>query len=195
MIPLGDKKRIGGFPFAVSFLIILNTVVFLSTFSNLDYYVSLFGFSPSKLLDGEFFTLFTSLFMHGNFWHLIVNMWFLWVFGNNMEARLGRIKFFVFYLLCGAGAGVFYALAMSDPGVAVIGASGAVSGVLGGYLVLFPGNRIRAVFLTAPAVLYIFLWFIYQLFSAMVADTSVAYWGHLGGFVSGILLVNFFRRR
>jgi membrane associated rhomboid family serine protease len=195
MIPLSDEKIIGGIPFIVILLIVSNTVVFLSTFYNLDYYINLFGFSPAKLFDGQFFTLFTYLFLHGSFWHLIVNMWFLWVFGANIEARLGRFKFLAFYLLCGLGAGIVYALAMSDPGNAVIGASGAISGILGGYLVLFPRNKIRAVFLTAPAVIYIFLWFVYQLFSTMSINTSVAYWGHLGGFISGLLLVNFFKKK
>ncbi|MFA5169325.1 MAG: rhomboid family intramembrane serine protease [Candidatus Paceibacterota bacterium] len=195
MIPLCDKKRIGGFPFVVVFLIVFNTIVFLSTYYNLQYYINLFGFSSEKLFDGQFFSVFTAMFLHGSFWHLIANMWFLWVFGDNLEARLGHLKFLAFYLLCGLGAGVVYALAMSDPKAAVIGASGAISGVLGGYLVLFPRNKIRAVLMTLPAVVYIFLWFVYQLFSAMAIDTSIAYWGHLGGFVSGIFFINFFKKR
>lgn len=195
MIPLCDKKRIGGFPFVVVSLIAVNTVVFLYTCSDIQYYVGLFGFSPAKLLDGQFFSVFTSIFLHGGFWHLVANMWFLWVFGDNLEARLGHLKFLAFYLLCGLGAGIVYALAMSDPDSAVIGASGAISGVLGGYLVLFPKNKIKAVLITLPAVVYIFLWFIYQLFSATAVNTSVAYWGHLGGFVSGILFINFFKKR
>jgi len=195
MIPLGDKKRIGGFPFVVISLVVVDTIVFLSTFSNLNYYIDLFGFSSIKLFDGQFFSVFTAMFLHGSFWHLIANMWFLWVFGDNLEARLGHLKFLAFYLLCGLGAGVVYALAMSDPNAAVIGASGAISGVLGGYLVLFPRNKIRAVFMTLPAVVYIFLWFVYQLFSTTAVNTSIAYWGHLGGFVSGILFANFFKKK
>lgn len=195
MIPLFDKKRIGGVPFVVISLVVFNTIVFLSTYSNLNHYIDLFGFSSAKLFDGQFFALFTSIFLHGSFWHLIANMWFLWVFGDNLEARLGHLKFLAFYLLCGLGAGAVYALAMSDPNNAVIGASGAISGVLGGYLVLFPRNKIKAVLMTLPAVIYIFLWFIYQLFSTMAVDTPVAYWGHLGGFVSGILFINFFKKK
>jgi membrane associated rhomboid family serine protease len=198
MIPLCDQKRIGGFPFVVASLIAVNTIIFLSTYSNLDHNVSLFGFSAAKLFDGQFFALFTAMFLHGSFWHLVSNMWFLWVFGDNLEARLGHLKFLAFYLLCGLGAGIVYALAMSDPNAAVIGASGAISGVLGGYLVLFPKNKIRTFLLaifSVPAVIFIFIWFVYQLFSATVVSTPVAYWGHLGGFVSGILLINFFRKR
>jgi membrane associated rhomboid family serine protease len=148
MIPLCSEKRIGGFPFVVVFLIVINTIIFLSTYFNLQHYVDLFGFSPGKLLDGQFFTVLTSMFLHASFLHLISNMWFLWVFGDNLEARFGSLKFLAFYLLCGSGAGVVYALAMSDPGAVVIGASGAISGVLGGYLALFPKNRIKTFFLT-----------------------------------------------
>ncbi|MFA5714827.1 MAG: rhomboid family intramembrane serine protease [Candidatus Paceibacterota bacterium] len=197
MIPLCDEKRIGRFPFAVVLLIVINTIIFLSTYPNLEYYVGLFGFSSGKLFDGQFFTVFTSMFLHVNFLHLISNMWFLWVFGSNLEARLGSLKFLAFYLLCGLGAGIVYALAMVNPDTAVIGASGAISGVLGGYLVLFPRSRIRTFFITffsVPAVIYIFLWFVYQLFSATTINTPVAYWGHLGGFVSGLLFIRFFRR-
>lgn len=197
MIPLCSEKRIGGFPFIVVFLIVINTIIFLSTYFNLQYYVDLFGFSSGKLFDGQFFTVFASMFLHASFLHLISNMWFLWVFGDNLEARFGSLKFLAFYLLCGLGAGVVYALAMSDPRAVVIGASGAISGVLGGYLALFPKNRIRTFFLTVfsvPAVIFIFFWFIYQIFSATVINTPVAYWGHIGGFISGLLFVRFFKR-
>jgi membrane associated rhomboid family serine protease len=197
MIPLCDEKRIDRFPFAVVLLIVVNTIVFLSTYPNLEHYVGLFGFSSGKLFDGQFFTVFTSIFLHANFLHLISNMWFLWVFGDNIEVRLGSLKFIAFYLLCGLGAGIVYTLAMANPDTAVIGASGAISGVLGGYLVLFPRNRIKTFFITVfsvPAVIYIFLWFVYQLFSATIINTPVAYWGHLGGFVSGLLFVRFFKK-
>lgn len=197
MIPLSDEKRIGGFPFAVVSLVILNTLVFLYTYSNLGHYVDLYGFSSGKLFDGQFFTVFTSMFLHGSFLHLIANMWFLWVFGDNLEARLGSLRFLAFYLLCGLGAGIVYALAMSDPDTAVIGASGAISGVLGGYLVLFPKNRIRTFFLavfSVPSVIYIFIWFVYQLFSATALGTMVAYWGHIGGFITGLISVKRFKR-
>lgn len=195
MIPLGDEKRIGKFPFVTVFLIVANTIVFLATSGNLQYYIDLLGFTPGKLFDGQFFTLFTYMFLHGNLLHLIANMWFLWVFGDNLEARLGGLKFLAFYLLCGLGAGVVYALAMSNPNAEVIGASGAISGVLGGYLVLFPRNKIRTFFISPPAVIYVFIWFLYQLFSATGTDTSIAYWGHIGGFVFGLLFISFFKKR
>ena len=200
MIPLYDKKRIGnGFPMATAFLIVINTIFFLCTVSNLNHYIDLFGFTAGKLWDGRFFTVFTSMFLHGNVWHLILNMWFLWVFGNNLESRLGRIKFLGFYFLCGVGGAIVYALAMSDPTAAVIGASGAISGVLGGYLVCFPKNKIKTfLFLfvaSIPAVIYIFIWFLLQLFSTSIIETSVAYWVHIGGFVSGMAFINIFKKK
>jgi len=195
MIPFYDEKKIGKFPFAVVFLIAANTIIFLATSASLQYYIDIFGFTPAKLFDGQFFTLFTYIFLHGNLFHLIANMWFLWVFGDNLEARLGSLKFLAFYLLCGIGAGVVYALAMSDPNAAVIGASGAISGVLAGYLVLFPKNKIRTFFVSLPAVVYVFAWFLLQLFSATGTDTSIAYWGHIGGFVCGLLFIRFFKKR
>jgi len=197
MIPLCDEKRVGKFPFMTVSLIAVNTIIFLATSSNLQYYTDVFGFTPGKLMDGQIFTLLTYMFLHGNWLHLIANMWFLWVFGDNLEARLGSLKFLAFYLLCGVGAGVVYALAIADPNAAVIGASGAISGVLGGYLVMFPKHRIRTFLLITifvPAVVYIFLWFVYQIFSTMAMNQSIAYWGHIGGFVSGLLFVRFFKK-
>ena len=199
MIPLYDKKKIkDGFPLATTFLIVLNTIFFLCTISNLNHFIDLFGFTSEKLWDGRFFTILTSIFLHGNIWHLILNMWFLWVFGDNLESRLGKLKFLGFYLLCGVGGGILYALAMSDPAQAVIGASGAISGVLGGYLVLFPKNKIRTFLFfcvaSIPAVIYIFVWFLLQLFSTSALDTSVSYFSHIGGFITGILFVKMFKK-
>lgn len=200
MLPLYDKKKIkDGFPLMTTFLIVLNTIFFLCTISNLNHFIDLFGFTVEKLWDGRFFTILTSMFLHGNVWHLILNMWFLWVFGDNLESRLGRLKFLGFYLLCGVGGGILYALAMSDPAQAVIGASGAISGVLGGYLVLFPKNKIRTFLFfcvaSIPAVIYIFIWFLLQLFSTTALDTSVSYFSHIGGFITGILFVKMFKKR
>jgi len=199
MLPLYDKKKIkDSFPLATAFLIVSNTIFFLCTVSNLNHFIDFFGFTSERLWDGRFFTIFTSMFLHGNVWHLILNMWFLWVFGDNLESRLGKVKFIAFYIICGIGGAILYALAMSDPSQAVIGASGAISGVLGGYLVLFPKNKIR-IFLffcvaSIPAVIYIFIWFLLQLFSTSAIDTSVSYFSHIGGFVTGMLFVKMFKK-
>jgi len=200
MIPLYDKKKIkDGFPLITTLLIILNTVFFLCTISNLDYFINLFGFTSNNLLDGRFFTVFTYMFLHGNIWHLVLNMWFLWVFGDNLESRLGKINFLAFYLLCGIMGAIVYALAMSDSNTAIIGASGAISGVLGGYLVLFPKNKIRTFLFvyvaSIPAVIYIFIWFLLQLFSTTVMNTSVAYFSHIGGLVGGMIFVKMLKKK
>jgi membrane associated rhomboid family serine protease len=203
MIPLYDESRIKGkISYATISLIILNTFFFLYSFFNLEYFVNTFGFAPAHLFDGRFFTVFSSMFLHGDVFHLIGNMWFLWVFGSALESRLGVFKFLAFYLVCGIGGAVVYSLAMADPSAVVIGASGAISGVLGGYLVLFPKNKIKAflplifffTIISVPAVIYIFIWFLYQIFSLSSIETTVAYWGHIGGFITGILLIKKFNK-
>lgn len=148
--------------------------------------------------------MLTSIFLHGGWLHLIGNLWFLWIFGNNVEDSMGRGRFVVFYLLTGlAAAGAHIA---SDPGsvVPMVGASGAISGVMGGYLVLFPRARVKTllvllVFVTVvelPAFVYLGYWFLIQLVSSgSVASAGVAFWAHIGGFAAGVLLIPLFRRR
>ncbi|MDD5098137.1 MAG: rhomboid family intramembrane serine protease [Candidatus Pacebacteria bacterium] len=203
MFPLYDESRIKGkIPWVTMGLIILNTFFFLYSFFNLEYFINNFGFVPSHLFDGRFFTVFTSMFLHGNLFHLIGNMWFLWIFGGALEARLNSFKFLAFYFVCGIGGALVYSLAMADSSAVVIGASGAISGVLGGYLVLFPKNKIKALvpliffftIISVPAVIYIFIWFLYQIFSLSSIETTVAYWGHIGGFITGMLMIKRFKR-
>jgi len=200
MFPLYDEKRIKGrISLATISLIALNVFFYLCTIFNLDYYIDTFGFASNNLFDGRIFTVFTSMFLHGNLFHLIGNMWFLWVFGEALEAKLGSLKFLAFYLACGIGGAVVYSLAMTDPSVIAIGASGAISGVLGGYLVLLPKNKIKTFvplifFISVPAVVYIFIWFLYQIFSLSSIETTVAYWGHIGGFITGMLLIKRIKR-
>lgn len=203
MFPLYDESRIRGtISFATISLIVLNVFFYLYTIFNLEYYINVFGFAPGNLFDGRIYTVFTSMFLHGNFFHLIGNIWFLWVFGEALEAKLGSLKFLAFYLACGIGGAVVYSLAMADPSQIAIGASGAISGVLGGYLIMFPKNKIKAfvplifffTIASIPAVVYIFIWFLYQLFSLSSIETTVAYWGHIGGFITGMLLINKFKR-
>jgi len=200
MFPLYDENRIKGrISFVTISLIALNVFFYLYTVFNLEYYINIFGFAPSHLFDGRIFTVFTSMFLHGNLFHLIGNMWFLWVFGEALEAKLGSLKFLAFYLACGVGGAVVYSLAMVDPSTIVIGASGAISGVLGGYLILLPKNKIKAFvplifFISVPAVVYIFIWFLYQIFSLSSIETTVAYWGHVGGFITGMLLIKRIKR-
>lgn len=161
---------------------------------------------PEVVLVPSFVTLITSMFMHGGWMHLIGNMLFLWIFGNNIEDAMGHIKFIVFYGICGlAAAGGQIA---SDPGstVPMIGASGAISGVLGAYLLLYPRARVLMLiwlgfFVTTmriPAVIVLGGWIALQLYSAAASDGSaggVAWWAHIGGFAAGLALITFFRDR
>ena len=153
-----------------------------------------------------YLTLLTSTFMHGGFMHLFGNMLFLWIFGDNLEDRLGRVRYLVFYLVCGILASlahVFSTVAFSQNGsgmlVPSLGASGAISGVLGGYVLLFPRNRVHViivrVFTTVPAYVALGLWFLFQFVSGLglLGDGSqeggVAYAAHIGGFIAGLLLI------
>ena len=152
--------------------------------------------------------LLTSMFLHGSWLHLIANMWFLWLFGNNVEDSMGHARFLIFYLITGlvaAGAHVF-----AEPGslVPIVGASGAISGVMGAYLILYPRIRIQTLFIfviilriiAVPAWFVLILWFGLQLLSGMSAPVGgtgggVAFWAHVGGFVAGVVLVKLFENR
>ena len=150
---------------------------------------------------GPWVTLFTSMFMHGGWMHLIGNMLFLWVFGNNLEVRMGRVKFLAFYLISGLFASAAQVGIDMDSAIPTIGASGAIAGVLGGYLVLFPHSRIQTVVfmilitvVAIPAWMLIGIWVIIQFFSGFISlggefSQGVAYWAHIGGFVAGFLIV------
>jgi membrane associated rhomboid family serine protease len=150
-------------------------------------------------------TLLTSMFLHGGWMHLIGNMWFLWIFGNNVEDSMGHLRFVVFYLLCGTVAAVAHVVSEPASGLPVVGASGAISGVMGAYLVLYPRARVRTllvliVFITLvdlPAWVYLGYWFLLQLASSAGrpagAVGGVAFMAHVGGFVAGVLLIFLFR--
>ncbi len=154
-----------------------------------------------------YLTLLTSMFMHGGFMHLFGNMLFLWIFGDNLEDRLGRVRYLIFYLVCGVIASlahVFTPYAFgSNPYVPSLGASGAISGVLGGYVLLFPRNRVTVIMLRVvtqvPAYVALGLWFLFQFVSGIgllgrgaQEGGGVAYAAHIGGFIAGLVLVKFF---
>ena len=174
-----------------------------------------FGMIPARLF-GEvelsraavpaWSTVFTSMFMHGGFLHLALNMLFLWVFGDNVEDSMGRLRYLVFYLVCGVAAAMTQALINPDSTIPMIGASGAISGVLGAYLLLHPYATVRVLifivlFVTivhVPAMFVLGLWFLTQLGSAALTQTDgpgVAFWAHVGGFVAGMALVPVFKQK
>jgi membrane associated rhomboid family serine protease len=210
MLPLRDTIPARKFPAAVWALVAVNTLIFLYQVSlppwELEAFIYLYGMVPGRLtepagLERYWPTVFTSMFLHGGWLHLIGNMWFLWVFGDNVEDRLGTPLFLVFYLLGGVAAALVQVLV--DPGspIPAVGASGAISAVLGGYLVMFPQARVISLFiliifpflLEVPAALWIGLWFFQQWLNGLAAlqldaaQGGVAWWAHIGGFVFGVI--------
>jgi membrane associated rhomboid family serine protease len=151
----------------------------------------------------SWFTPLSSMFLHGGWFHLIGNMWFLWVFGNNVEDSMGHVRFLVFYLLCGIAAAATQTLVNPASAVPMVGASGAISGVMGAYVVLYPRVRVHmlvilGIFITrivVPAYLMLGYWFLLQLIGGGLArgEGGVAFWAHAGGFVAGALLIHVFR--
>jgi membrane associated rhomboid family serine protease len=204
MIPIGDddsSRRL--VPTVTYALIAINVLVFLIELSSSEAFITSWAFVPSRFLAnpaGDFLTLFTSMFMHAGWVHLIGNMLYLWIFGDNVEDRLGHGMFTVFYFLCGLAA-TFAQLAVNpSSSVPNLGASGAIAGALGAYIVMFPNRRVnvlvgRAV-TTMPALIVIGFWIVLQLFSSFAAITDssqtegggVAYMAHVGGFFAGVLL-------
>jgi membrane associated rhomboid family serine protease len=183
-------------------LIALNVLVFFLELNNGEAFIQRWAFIPARFLEnpaGDFVTLFTSMFMHAGWAHLLGNMLYLWIFGDNVEDRLGHGLYFVFYILCGLAA-TFAQLAISlGSSVANVGASGAIAGVLGAYLVMFPRGRVNVLlgrFVTPmSALIVIGLWFLLQIFSQISVfsassqgEGGVAYMAHIGGFVAGVVL-------
>ncbi|HEX6998177.1 MAG TPA: rhomboid family intramembrane serine protease [Gammaproteobacteria bacterium] len=151
-------------------------------------------------------TVLTSMFMHGSWFHIISNMWFLWIFGNNVEDAMGHVRFAVFYVLCGLAAAALQILSNPDSVVPMVGASGAIGGVMGAYILLYPRVHVHMLiflgfFITTVAVPAVFMlgyWFVLQLlggFTSAGAEGGVAFWAHIGGFVAGTVLVLVFRDR
>jgi membrane associated rhomboid family serine protease len=207
MLPIGDDNTSRRTVPLVSYaLIVLNVLFFLVEMSGGDAFIMQWAFIPSRFLANpiaDFPTLFTSMFMHAGWLHLGGNMLYLWIFGDNVEDRFGHAPFLIFYLLCGLGA-TFAQLAFSlGSDIPNLGASGAIAGVLGSYILLFPQGRIRVLqgqrVILMPALIVIGFWIVLQLFSgigsiAQTADTGgVAYMAHIGGFVAGFVLTFLFR--
>jgi membrane associated rhomboid family serine protease len=187
-------------------LIALNVLFFFVELSGGDAFIAKWAFVPSRFLENpaaDFLTLFTSMFMHAGWLHLGGNMLYLWIFGDNVEDRFGHLKFLIFYLLCGLAA-TFAQLAFSlGSHVPNLGASGAIAGVLGAYILLFPQGRVRVLqgqrVIQMPALIVIGIWIVLQFFSGIGSIASseqtggVAYMAHIGGFVAGFVLTFLFR--
>jgi len=207
MMPIGDDdsgRRSA--PLVTYGLIALNVLFFFVELSGGDAFIEKWAFVPSRFLAnpfGDFPTLFTSMFMHAGWLHLGSNMLYLWIFGDNVEDLFGRVKFGIFYILCGLAA-TFAQLAFSlGSSIPNLGASGAIAGVLGAYILLFPRGNVRVLqaqrVIQVPALIVIGLWIVLQVFSGIGSITSaaqtggVAYMAHVGGFVAGFALTFLFR--
>lgn len=213
MFPVGDTEVRGAGPGVVTIgLIVLNVVVFLYeamlSQSGLEQFIYNFGMIPAQVMQGEGLgTLLTSMFLHGGWLHLIGNMLFLWVFGDNIEAVLGHIGYLAFYLAGGLAASAAHILFSMDSGVPSVGASGAIAAIMGAYVVMFPNSQVKLLVLgrgagmtRVTALFFLGIWAVMQLFSGLAslgvetAQTGgVAFWAHIGGFVFGLVVGFLFR--
>lgn len=214
MIPLYDNNPTRRFPVVTVLLIAVNAAIFFYiAFSAAPFqqFVVRYGAVPAFIVQSGVpahgplppgATIFTAMFMHAGFFHLAGNMLFLWIFGNNVEDIQGRVSFLLFYLLCGVAAAAAHIYSDPFSAVPMVGASGAVSGVLAAYLLAFPRAQVYTLFwfiifvrvIPVPAVLFIGFWFLMQMLNAG-SGGSVAWGAHIGGFVAGLLLAPVFRRR
>jgi len=224
MIPFRDNIPSRSFPLITVFIIVVNVLVFLYELAlgpHLEPFLFRYGVVPAAVFAwaesrvpvsavAVAVPFFTSMFLHGGWLHLIGNMWYLWIFGDNVEDRLGHFTFLVFYLLCGVGAGIVHTILNFNTTVPSIGASGAIAGVLGAYVVSYPGARVLTLvpififvqIIEIPALIVLGFWFIMQFFygaaslAAATANTGgVAWWAHVGGFLIGMILISLFPRK
>src|SRR5258705_11645843 len=211
-------------PVVTRTLILINVVVFFFELAlpqeTLEQVFYLFGIVPARFAHpnwaarvgfpvNDYWPLLTHQFLHGGWLHIVANMWTLWIFGDNVEDRMGPLRFIIFYLVCGVLAALTQVLVTPDATIPSVGASGAIAGILGAYLLFFPTARLIVLipilffpfFFELPAVIFLVFWFFIQLFSgtAILASPQqvggIAFWAHIGGFIAGMLLCRFFVRR
>jgi membrane associated rhomboid family serine protease len=206
MFPLRDTQPSYSKPVVTVLLIVLNMLVFLFEFSldpeTQNAFVDYYALIPDHF---QFSRVLTSMFLHSGWMHVLGNMWFLWIFGDNIEDVLGHGKYLLFYLACGVAAGLAQVVINPGSTVPMVGASGAIAGVMGAYMIKFPHSRILSlifivVFFTTvelPAWIYLIYWFVLNFFSGVgtlgssqASQGGVAFFAHIGGFVAGIVLVN-----
>lgn len=218
MIPIRDTTPSKTVPVVNNTLIGINVVFFLVQLAQgaaQDHFVYIYGLVPAKFtvpqvsayfsLGQNIVSLFTFMFLHGGFMHLIGNMWSLYIFGDNVEDRLGSARYIAFYLLCGLASGMTHLLFNTHSNIPTIGASGAIAGVMGAYFVLYPGSRILTLipiifipwFVEIPAFFFLGIWFLLQFLNAAGSSGQaggIAWWAHIGGFVFGIIFLKLFDR-
>jgi membrane associated rhomboid family serine protease len=218
LIPIRDTIRSETYPIINYVLIALNILAFLVEQlqgRNLNEFIFTYGLVPARYSVPQISAQFTSgqqviaflafMFLHGGFFHLLGNMWFLYIFGDNVEDRLGHFRYLVFYLLCGWASGISYLVLNWASQVPTIGASGAIAGVMGAYFILYPRAKVLTLvpiffflyFIKIPAFLFLGVWFLFQSLSAaaLSAQTSgIAWWAHVSGFIFGIIFLKLFQR-
>lgn len=216
MFPLKDTIHSKTFPIINWLIIIANVLVFVLielhlNASQSDRFFLTWGLVPARITSGlpaAWLTIFSSMFLHGGWLHIISNLWALFIFGDNVEDRMGSFRYLVFYLLSGVAAGLLQVYLSPHSPVPSIGASGAIAGVLAAYLVLYPTARVSTlillifipIFVQVPAFIFLIFWFVTQFYSGLSTlganvNTGVAYWAHVGGFIFGLLMVLPFSRR
>ena len=212
MFPLYDTVCSRKFPFVNILLIVANVLAFVYEIrmdpSTLKGFIFTWGLIPSHLLSdpsAAWISIFTAMFLHGGWFHIINNLWVLFIFGDNVEARMGGFRYLLFYLLSGVAAGLLQAYVLPFSNTPMIGASGAIAGVLGAYLILFPKSRIASLvpiffiftLIEIPAFVFLIFWFFSQLYSGLFAvqgggASGIAWWAHIGGFIFGVIMVSLF---
>lgn len=209
LFPIGDDNSTKRSVSVVTYgLIALNLLFFFVEMSGGEPFIQRWSVVPRRLVGdpgGDFVTVFTSMFMHGGWMHLLGNMLYLWIFGDNVEDNFGHLKFLIFYLLCGIAATVAQVAVNANSNVPNLGASGAISGVLGAYILLFPKGQVRVLMgrgiVNMPAFVVLGLWILLQFINGFGSITNsaetggVAYMAHVGGFIAGIILTFLFRGR
>ncbi|MCS7208595.1 MAG: rhomboid family intramembrane serine protease [Fimbriimonadales bacterium] len=214
LLPIRDHNPSQRFPFVTVGLIVVNVLVFIMQqldprvtylYAAIPYEITGADLSPvdrfwqlqtgarSEPVVNPWLTILTSMFLHGNFWHILGNMWSLWIFGNNVEDALGHVRYLLLYLIWGVAAALSHVVFNWASPVPVVGASGAIAGIMGAYLLLFPHARIDCVlwffiitFVEVPAIFFLIFWFVSQF---VVYNPGVAYIAHIGGFVAGFITI------
>jgi membrane associated rhomboid family serine protease len=218
LIPIRDTIRSETYPIINYVLITLNILAFLVEQlqgRNLNEFIFTYGLVPARYSVPQISAHFTSgqqviaflafMFLHGGFFHLLGNMWFLYIFGDNVEDRLGHFRYLAFYLLCGWTSGILHLFLNWTSQIPTIGASGAIAGVMGAYFILYPRGKVLTLvpiffflyFIKIPAFLFLGVWFLFQSLSAAASsaqNSGIAWWAHVSGFIFGIIFLKLFQR-
>jgi membrane associated rhomboid family serine protease len=218
MIPIRDTIQSKSYPVVNNIIIITNVLFYLAEMAQgegLGLFIFTYGLVPARYsspevalhfsLGQQILSFFSFMFIHGGFWHLLGNMWSLYIFGDNVEDRLGSVRYFIFYLLSGCASGLSHLFINWHSPIPTVGASGAIAGVMGAYFLLYPGAKILTLipifflpyFLELPAFLFLGIWFLFQFISAAGSSAhggGIAWWAHIGGFVFGMIFLKLFLR-